>query len=116
MPLTGVQPDDGFSDTLQWVQAHLHERVTIESLAHRAALSPRTFARRFHDTTGTTPYRWVLQQRVLLARRLLETTDLGVDAVADQCGMGTPALRDHFHRIVGTSPSRYRSTFRRSIA
>ena len=116
MPLTGVQSDDGFSDTLQWVQAHLHDPVTVESLAHRATMSPRTFARRFRDTTGTTPYRWVLLQRVLLAQRLLETTDLSVDAIADQCGMGTPALRDQFQRIVGTSPGRYRRTFRRTVA
>jgi transcriptional regulator GlxA family with amidase domain len=115
-PLTGVPLNDAFSDTLQWVQAHLREHVTVESLADRAAMSPRTFARRFHGTTGTTPYRWVLHQRVLLAQRLLETTDLSVDAIADQCGMGSPALRDQFLRIVGTSPGRYRSTFRRRIA
>jgi AraC family transcriptional activator FtrA len=115
-PLTGVQPDDGFADTLLWVQAHLHEPVSVEALAHRAAMSPRTFARRFRDTTGTTPYRWVLSQRVMLAQRLLETTDLGVDAIADRCGMGTPALRDHFQRLVATSPGRYRRTFRRTSA
>lgn len=115
-PLTGVHPDDGFADTLLWVQSHLHEPVTVESLARRAAMSPRTFARRFRDTTGTTPYRWVLRQRVMLAQRLLETTDLGVDAIADQCGMGTPTLRDHFQRLVATSPGRYRRTFRRTSA
>jgi AraC family transcriptional activator FtrA len=116
MPLTGIQANDRFSETLQWVQAHLHEPLSVESLARQAVLSPRTFARRFHDTTGTTPYRWVLLQRVLLAQRLLETTDLAVDAIADQCGMGTPALRDHFQRIVRTSPGRYRRTFRQATA
>lgn len=118
-PLSGVQDDEGFSgfsDTLEWVQAHLDEQVTVEALAQRAAMSPRTFARRFRDTTGTTPYRWVLLQRVLLAQRLLETTDLAVDTVARECGMGPPALRDQFQRIVGTSPGRYRRTFRRAAA
>lgn len=115
-PLTGVPLNDSFSDTFQWVQAHLHEQVTVGSLAKRAAMSPRTFARRFHDTTGTTPYRWVLHQRVLFAQRLLETTDLSVEAIADRCGMGTPALRDQFQRIVGTSPSRYRRTFQTKTA
>jgi AraC family transcriptional activator FtrA len=115
-PVSGVQFDDGFSDTLQWVQTHLNEQVTVESLAQRATMSPRTFARRFRATTGTTPYRWVLLQRVVLAQRLLETTDLAVDSIAEQCGMGTPALRDQFQRIVGTSPGRYRSTFRQRVA
>jgi transcriptional regulator GlxA family with amidase domain len=115
-PLTGVQFDDCFADALEWAQANLHEPLTVDSLADRAALGSRTFARRFRDTTGTTPYRWVLHQRVLLAQRLLETTDLSVDAIAEQCGMGTPALRDQFLRIVGTSPGRYRRTFQRKPA
>jgi transcriptional regulator GlxA family with amidase domain len=113
-PLTGVQSDDTFSEALQWVRSHLDEPVTVEGLAERAAMSPRTFARRFRDTTGTTPYRWVLLQRVLLARRLLETTDQPVDFIADKCGMGPPALREQFQRIVGTSPSHYRRAFRRA--
>jgi transcriptional regulator GlxA family with amidase domain len=115
-PLTGTQLDDRFADTLEWIQENLHEQVTVEALASRAVMSPRTFARRFRETTGTTPYRWVLRQRVLLAQRLLETTDLSVDVIAEECGMGTPALRDQFLRIVGTSPGRYRRTFRQEIA
>ena len=115
-PMSRIQSDNGISDTLQWVQAHLNEQMTVESLAQRATMSPRTFARRFRDSTGTTPYRWVLLQRVVLAQRLLETTDLAVEAIAEQCGMGTPALRDQFQRIVGTSPGRYRNTFRLGVA
>jgi transcriptional regulator GlxA family with amidase domain len=85
----------------------------VTDLAVRSAMSPRTFARRFRETAGTTPYRWLLQQRIFLAQRLLETTDLSVDAVASQCGIGDAAnLRDHFRRVVGTSPNSYRQTFR----
>jgi transcriptional regulator GlxA family with amidase domain len=77
-------------------------------------MSPRSFARRFRQMMGTTPHQWVLRQSVPLARRLLETTDLTVDVVAQRCGIGDAAnLRDHFRRIVGTSPSSYRRTFRR---
>jgi len=55
----------------------------------------------------------LLNQRILLAQRLLETTDLAVDVVAGRCGIGDAAnLRDHFRRVVGTSPSSYRQTFR----
>jgi transcriptional regulator GlxA family with amidase domain len=113
-PLIGTELDDGFSDAFEWVQAHLHEQVTVEALARRAAMSPRSFARRFRDTTGTTPYRWVLRRRVLLAQRLLETTDLPVEIIADRCGMGAPALRDQFQRVIGVSPGRYRITFRQT--
>jgi len=115
-PLGPIDPGDRFAGTIEWAQSHLHETITIETLADRAAMSPRSFARRFHEATGSTPYRWVLRQRVLLAQRLLETSDLGVELIAERCGLAPPALREQFQRTVGTSPSRYRSTFRRDIA
>ena len=115
-PLAGDGYSDSFSHVLEWAQGHLDEELSIEGLAHQAAMSPRSFARRFHATTGTTPYRWVLRQRVLLAQRLLETTDLAVDVIASRCGMGPPALREHFKRSVGVSPIHYRTTFRRETA
>jgi AraC family transcriptional regulator, transcriptional activator FtrA len=108
-----VQDHDPFSDTLQWAQSNLSEPLSVEMLAHRAAMSPRTFARRFTETSGVTPLQWLLRQRVTLAQRLLETTDLPVDRVAEECGLGTPTnLRSHFRAIVGTTPTAYRSTFR----
>src|SRR5437763_1785291 len=78
----------------------------------RTFMSPRTFARRFKATTGTTPLQWLLGQRVLLAQRLLETTDDSIELIADRCGLGSASnLRVHFQRIVGTSPAAYRRTF-----
>jgi transcriptional regulator GlxA family with amidase domain len=75
-------------------------------------MSPRHFARRFRAVTGTTPHQWLLGQRVLLAQRLLETTDDSIERVADRCGFGTAAnFRQHFARIVGNSPAAYRRTF-----
>jgi transcriptional regulator GlxA family with amidase domain len=76
-------------------------------------MSDRTFARRFLAETGTTPHRWLTLQRVLLAQRLLEDTDLGVDEVAQRCGFGAGALlRHHFRKVVGVAPADYRRTFR----
>jgi AraC family transcriptional regulator, transcriptional activator FtrA len=101
-----------FAGTLDWLQEHLAEPVTVEDLAARAAMSPRTFARRFLASTGTTPYRWLLRQRIQLAQRLLETTDLPIDRVAAASGFSTAAnLRKHFSRAVRTSPQAYRRTF-----
>ena len=108
------RPDpDPFAYTLAWAQAHLDEPLTVNELAACAAMSPRTFARRFRASTGDTPLQWLLRQRVMLAQRLLETTDLGVDMIADRCGMGTAAnLRQHFQRQVHTTPNAYRRVFR----
>lgn len=103
---------DTVGDVLVWMERHLDEEVTVEELAIRAHMSPRTFARRFQQETGTTPYRWVLRQRVLLAQQLLESTDETIDAIAGRAGFGTAAaLRHQFLRTLGTTPNAYRRTF-----
>jgi transcriptional regulator GlxA family with amidase domain len=112
LPL-GDLDGDLFATTLTWLQRHLDQPLTVADLASRSAMSPRTFARKFRNATGTTPYHWLLNQRVLLAQRLLETTDLPIDLIASRTGIGDAAnLRVHFRRVVGTSPTAYRQTFR----
>ncbi|PZF97896.1 GlxA family transcriptional regulator [Micromonospora deserti] len=98
---------------LEWLMGHLDRPVTVDELAARAGIAPRTFARRFRAETGTTPHDWLTNQRVLLARRLLEETRLSVETVADRAGFGdAAALRHHFARRVGATPHSYRTTFR----
>ena len=76
-------------------------------------MSPRTFARRFKAETGTTPYHWITNQRVLLAERLLEETDETIERIATRVGFSNAtAFRHHFARLRGTSPQRYRRIFR----
>ena len=104
----------GMGPTCAWALAHLAEPLTVADLAARAAVSPRTLARRFAAETGLTPVRWLTVQRVLEARRLLETTDLGVDDVARRSGLGTAAnLRLVLAREVAATPTAYRAAFRR---
>ena len=111
-----VEPDaHPLADLLAWMGAHLDRDVSVDELAARVHMSPRTFARRFRAETGTTPHHWLTGQRVLHAQRLLETTELPVDVVAERCGLGGAAtLRHHFSAWVGVSPQRYRQQFRRS--
>ncbi|BCM69377.1 MULTISPECIES: GlxA family transcriptional regulator [Streptomyces] len=106
-------PCDTVGEVLAWMEAHLDQEVTVEQLAARAHMAPRTFARRFQQETGTTPYRWILRQRVLLAQELLEGTDETMDAIAWRTGFGTAAaLRHQFVRALGTTPHAYRRAFR----
>ena len=103
---------EGFAPQLDWMLANLDKPHTVASLAARANMSARTFARRFVDETVRTPMQWITDQRVLYARRLLEETDLDIDRVADRCGFGTATLlRHHFRRIIGVTPSDYRRRF-----
>ncbi len=99
--------------TLDWMIGHLHEALTIEAMAAHALLSPRTFARRFRDLTGASPHDWLVARRVQHAQRLLEASDLPIDQVAESSGLGSAAnLRLHFRRVLSTSPTAYRRTFR----
>jgi AraC family transcriptional regulator, transcriptional activator FtrA len=116
-PVADVADDDGFADTLSWLQEHLGEQITIEDLARRSAMSPRTFARRFRSSTGTTPYKWILGQRLALAQRLLETRDWSIDLVASTSGFGSATnLRTQFVRSNGIAPQTYRKMFRSTAA
>ncbi|MFG3439423.1 helix-turn-helix domain-containing protein [Nonomuraea sp. NPDC047897] len=102
------------SELIDWMQEHLAEPLTVPALAARAAMSPRTFARRFRALTGTTPHRWLLDQRLQLAEELLETTDLAVEAVAARAGFGgADTLRHHFAARRGVGPAAHRRAFRR---
>jgi transcriptional regulator GlxA family with amidase domain len=101
------------ADLLGWMAGHLKQELSVEELAGRVHMSPRTFARRFRAETGTTPHHWLTGQRVLHAQRLLENTDLAVERIAAECGLGSAAtLRHHFTGQVGISPQRYRQQFR----
>ncbi len=96
-----------------WALQHLHAPVTLQQMAAREAMSVRNFTRRFRDEVGMTPMNWLIRQRVERARELLEESDLPVEQVAAQTGLGTAAnLRQHFQTALGISPSAYRTTFR----
>jgi transcriptional regulator GlxA family with amidase domain len=96
----------------RWLPDHLDEDLTVEQLAARCAMSPRTFARAFRAEAGTTPAAHVEELRVEAARRLLETTDLAVAAVARAVGLKhAETLHRAFARRLGTTPDRYRQHF-----
>ncbi|GAA4619649.1 GlxA family transcriptional regulator [Saccharopolyspora hordei] len=112
-------PDPGESSTAAtraWALENLHTPLSLADLAEHARMSGRTFARRFREEVGTSPGRWLTQQRVARARHLLESTDLPVDEIAVQVGFATAAsLRQHLHAAIGVAPLAYRRTFRAGV-
>jgi transcriptional regulator GlxA family with amidase domain len=113
-PMPG-SPESSTAATRAWALDRLDTALTLADLAAHAAMSVRTFTRRFRAEVGVSPNRWLVQQRVALARRLLETTDLPVDEVARRAGLGTAAsLRLHMAATVGVPPTAYRRAFRPS--
>lgn len=105
------------AEVQRWLPDHLGDDLTVDRLAERAAMSARSFARTFKDQTGTTPASYVEELRVEAARRLLETTDRTVAAVASAVGLRhAETLHRAFARRVGTTPARYRQHFSRRPA
>jgi transcriptional regulator GlxA family with amidase domain len=115
-PMVSAGADDHLLDeTMAMARGNLGDALTVGRLAAHAAMSPRTFARRFRAATGTTPHQWLITERVALAQRLLETTEKSVDRIAIEAGFGTGTnLRQHFQRAIGVAPGRYRTAFRSS--
>jgi transcriptional regulator GlxA family with amidase domain len=108
--------DKNLGPVLDWACAHLDQPLTVEDLAQRAAMSPRTFHRRLQAATGTTPLQWLLNQRLGRAQNLLESTDLPIEKIGELSGLGTANnLRHHFLKQIGVSPSNYRRTFPRAV-
>jgi transcriptional regulator GlxA family with amidase domain len=108
-----IPSDHGLGITLEWAITEMRRPLTVDRLAQHAGMSRRTFVRRFAEQIGTTPMRWLTNQRVLEAQRLLEATALDVDDIADHCGFGSAAvLRVHLARQADMTPTAYRRAAR----
>ncbi|WBB88988.1 helix-turn-helix domain-containing protein [Verrucosispora sp. WMMC514] len=112
-----VDPDDDrIAGSIDWALAHLAEPLTVARLAGQAHMSTRTYLRHFARATGTSPIRWLVEQRIRASLALLETTDAPVGQIATAVGFDAPVTyRHHFTRAMRTSPSAYRRAFRTGV-
>ncbi len=111
-PVVGDAEDDRVVRSMQWALANLATPITVASLARHAHMSTRTYLRRFARSTGSSPIRWLITQRVHASLPLLEKTDLPVEAIAATVGFeSVVTYRHHFARTMRTSPSAYRRAF-----
>jgi AraC family transcriptional regulator, transcriptional activator FtrA len=108
---------DSLGAAMAWALEHLAQAITVEDLAARAHLTPRTLNRHFRQRIGTNPLSWLHEQRLRRAQELLEQTGHGIDLIAEQSGFATAAtLRRHFRQALDTTPDSYRRTFSRRPA
>lgn len=104
--------ESSLAHTRTWMIAHLDDDLTIDAMATSAHMSRRSFTRQFRTETGRSPLDWLLEQRIIRARQLLETTTDSIPAIAVRAGLGSDAaLRHHFRRALGVTPTAYRRTF-----
>jgi transcriptional regulator GlxA family with amidase domain len=111
-PIQASKSDENLSRVLTWATQRLAQQHSIDTLADRAAMSRRTFTRRFRNATGTTLTQWLLQQRISQAQRLLEATSKSIELIATEAGFGSAvSLRQHFSAMLSMSPSAYRKQY-----
>ncbi|MGH1348391.1 MAG: GlxA family transcriptional regulator [Nannocystales bacterium] len=107
-----VADDTSLAPVLEWIETHLDADLSLPTLARRACLSERTLSRRFRQQMGCPPAKWISRARVHRAQRLLETTSMPIEHVAEASGFGSAtAMRSCFRRLVRTSPQAHRRAF-----
>ena len=107
-----LQSDETFSQLIAWAADNLAEDLSVEALAQRAAMSPRSFARKFHAAVGQTPAAAMEALRLEAAKRMLEDGTQPMKSIATTSGFGDQqGLRRAFWRALGITPSEYRERF-----
>ena len=110
--LVSVNNNNSFSNTLDWALSHLDQDISVEQLAQMACMSRRTFDRRFKASFNTSANRWLTEQRLHLAKQLLEDTRLSIEQIANKSGFDkATTMRHHFRKLLGISPVEYRQQF-----
>lgn len=113
-PLLAAVPRDGspIAKVQAYIVDHIDQAFTVQSMADRAAMSPRNFARAFQREVNLTPMQFVQNARIDHARRMLEGTDLPLKTVATRCGFGSARyMRKVFCERIGVTPNQYRQQF-----
>jgi len=101
------------SASMDWARSQLHKPISVAEFAREAAMSERTFMRRFQEEVGASPKSWIASERMRLAQEILESTETPLAEVGLAVGYTSPeTFRSAFRRIVGVPPSTYRSRFR----
>jgi transcriptional regulator GlxA family with amidase domain len=110
-------PDSRFAALLGWARERLGERLSVERLADKAAMSPRHFARAFVAETGTTPAKAIERLRLESARERVEASPEPIELVAAQTGFGDPErMRRSFIRAFGQPPQALRRTAKINVS
>lgn len=111
-----LTPRSDLSRVMHWARERLHEPLEVRDLASEAAMSDRTFLRRFSEATGMPPKAWLQHERLARARELLESTSQNTDQIAERCGYrSVESFRVAFRNVVGVPPSVYRERFGRAV-
>lgn len=112
MPVPDAAADGRIAAGMVWALQHLDAPITLDEMATQCAMSRRSFLRHFAKATGTTPIKWLIEQRVQASLPLLEASSLSIEQISSRVGFESPVtFRYHFVRQMQTTPSEYRACF-----
>lgn len=105
------------ADAIRFIDANLSGKLTLHTIASRACLSPFHFCRVFRAQTGLSVRQFILERRLLSARRLLSTSDERICVIAHLCGFSSQShLTSAFKARFETTPSAFRRNVSRRVS
>ena len=111
-PVPEPAGDGRIASGMAWAVENLDRPISLDEMAAQSTMSRRSYLRQFAKATGTTPIKWLTEQRIQASLALLESSEFSVEQIAARVGFESPATyRHHFVRQMHTTPSDYRSAF-----
>ena len=105
----GNLPPYRLKQAIDYIERHLDENIKIKDVARSIGISQYYFCRLFRQSTGISPYRYIIQQRILKAKTLIEENRLSLSDIALECGFSSQSqMTHHFRKLVNTTPKVYR--------
>ena len=97
---------------IDYIETNLEEKIGLDALAKITQTSPYHFSRLFKQSTGITPYQYVIQQRIELGKQLLKKEELPIAEIAMMCGFANQSsFTTAFRKLVGVTPKAYQKEF-----
>ncbi len=102
-------PKDMLNVAINYINAHLGENLSLAAIAAELHISQYHFCRMFKQSTGMSPHRYLMQQRVEKAKQLLRKPEGKVTDIAEDCGFANHShFAKYFRRYTGVSPTQFR--------
>jgi transcriptional regulator GlxA family with amidase domain len=115
-PIVAKQVSENILASTRWLEANVDRAISIDDAAQVAAMSERTFLRRFKSEIGMTPSDYLLRARLNMSCRMLVETGLPIDKIARRCGInGGGQLAKLFRKYLATTPTDYRNAPEREL-
>ena len=106
-------PTTRLNRVLEYIAAKLHEDLSLAALAEIAGMNLYYFSRLFKQSTGRSPHRYVLEQRITRAQQFLRSSDMTIFEASVRTGFADQGhFAKVFRRFVGVSPTAYRAKCR----